>query len=150
MSEHYNLLRGLHILAIIAWMSGLLYLPRLYVYHTRAAPGSEMDETFKVMEAKLLRIIMNPAMILVILFGGALIGVDMQLRGHDFWMKPWFLTKMAGVVVLLGWHGYLAGARRAFAEGRNQRSERFWRMTNELPFLAAVVIVISATLKFGA
>ena len=131
-------------------MSGLLYLPRLYVYHTRATPGSEMDQTFQVMERKLLRIIINPAMILVILLGGALVGVDVRLRGPDFWTKAWFVTKMAGVVFLLAWHGYLAGARRAFAEGRNKRSERFWRMTNELPFLAAAVIVISATTKFGA
>jgi putative membrane protein len=149
-TQHYNLLIGLHILAIIAWMSGLLYLPRLYVYHTRATPGSEMDETFKVMEAKLLRIIMNPAMIVVLILGGALVGVDMQLRGPDFWLRPWFVTKMAGVVFLLGWHGYLSGARRAFAQGRNRRSERFWRMTNELPFLAAAVVVIAATTKFGA
>jgi len=146
----FNLLRGLHILAVIAWMSGLLYLPRLYVYHTRATPGTELDETFKVMERKLLRIIITPAMILVLILGGALIGFDMQRRGPDFWTKPWFVTKMAGVVFLLAWHGYLAGARRAFAEGRNQRSERFWRMTNEVPFLAAAIIVISATTKFGA
>lgn len=150
MSEYYNLLRGLHILAVIAWMSGLLYLPRLYVYHTRATPGSEMDDTFKVMERKLLRIIINPAMVLVLILGGTLVGVDLQLRGHQFWIKPWFLTKMAGVLCLFAWHGYLARARRAFAEGRNKRSERFWRMTNELPFLVAAVIVIAATTKFGS
>ena len=150
MIEHYNLLRGLHILAVIAWMSGLLYLPRLYVYHTRATPGSEMDETFKLMEVKLLRIILNPAMIAVVILGGTLVGVDLQLRGHQFWQQPWFLTKMAGVLCLFGWHGYLARSRRAFAAGRNQRSERFWRMTNEIPFVAAAVIVIAATTKFGA
>jgi len=150
MIEHYNLLRGLHILAVIAWMSGLLYLPRLYVYHTRATPGSEMDETFKLMEVKLLRIILNPAMIAVVILGGTLVGVDLQLRGHQFWQQPWFLTKMAGVLCLFAWHGYLAASRRAFAEGRNQRSERFWRMTNEIPFVAAAVIVIAATTKFGA
>jgi putative membrane protein len=147
--EHYNLLRGLHIVAVIAWMSGLLYLPRLYVYHTRAEPGSPMDETFKTMEIKLLRIIINPSMILVILFGGTLVWVDLTRLGPDFWLSPWMLTKIVGIVFLLGWHGYLAGARRAFAEGRNRRSERFWRMTNELPFLAAVIIVLAVTTKFG-
>jgi len=147
--QHYNLIRGLHIVAVIAWMAGLLYLPRLFAYHTRTAPGSEMDETFKVMEAKLLRIIVNPAMVLVLILGGTLVWVDLSRIGPHFWLAPWFLTKIAGVILLFAWHGYLAGARRAFAENRNQRSERFWRMTNELPFLVAIVIVIAATTKFG-
>jgi putative membrane protein len=149
-AQHYNLIRGLHIVAVIAWMAGLLYLPRLFAYHTRAAAGSDMDETFKVMEVKLLRIIINPAMILVFVFGGTLVWVDLTRLGPHFWLAPWFVTKIAGVVGLSAWHGYLAGARRAFAEGRNRRSERFWRMTNELPFLVAIVIVIAATTKFGA
>jgi protoporphyrinogen IX oxidase len=150
MIQHYNLLRGLHIIAVIAWMAGLLYLPRLFAYHTRAAPGSEMDETFKTMEVKLLRIIINPAMVAVVIFGGSLVWVDLSRLGPHFWLAPWFLTKIAGVLALFAWHGFLANARRAFAEGRNRRSERFWRMTNELPFLVAIVIVIAATTKFGA
>ena len=149
MIEHFNLIRGLHILAVIAWMAGMLYLPRLFAYHTRATPGSEMDETFKVMECKLLRIIINPAMVMTLLFGGALVGVDLQRLGPHFWMSPWMLTKIAALVVLFGWHGFLASARRAFAENRNARSERFWRMTNEIPFLLAIVIVLSVTTKFG-
>jgi putative membrane protein len=150
MIQHYNLLRGLHIIAVIAWMAGLLYLPRLFAYHTRATPGSEMDETFKTMEVKLLRMIINPAMIAVLVFGGCLVWVDLQRLGPHFWLAPWFLTKIAGIVALFAWHGFLASSRRAFAEGRNTRSERFWRMTNELPFLVAIVIVIAATTKFGA
>ena len=142
MIEHYNLWRGLHILAVIAWMAGLLYQPRLYDYHTRAAPGSEMDETFQVMEAKLLKIIINPASFLVVIFGGALVYVDLQRLGPDFWQKPWFLTKITGVIALFAWHGYVASARRAFAENRNQRSERFWRMTNELPFLVVLSVIV--------
>ncbi|HXQ45789.1 MAG TPA: CopD family protein [Caulobacteraceae bacterium] len=147
--QHYNLIRGLHIVAVIAWMAGLLYLPRLFAYHTRATAGSEMDETFKVMEVKLLRIIINPAMILVFIFGGTLVWVDLSRIGPHFWLAPWFFVKITGVILLSAWHGYLAGARRAFAENRNKRSERFWRMTNELPFLVAIVIVIAATTKFG-
>ncbi len=147
--QHYNLIRGLHIVAVIAWMAGLLYLPRLFAYHTRATAGSEMDETFKVMEVKLLRIIINPAMILVFIFGGTLVWVDLSRIGPHFWFAPWFFVKITGVILLSAWHGYLAGARRAFAENRNKRSERFWRMTNELPFLVAIVIVIAATTKFG-
>jgi len=145
----YDLLRGLHIVAVIAWMAGLLYLPRLYVYHTRAAPNSEMDETFKVMEQKLLRIIINPAMVLVLVFGLTLVWVDLKLR-PGFWHQPWFVVKIAGVIALFAWHGFLAGARRAFAENRNKRSERFWRMSNELPFIVAILIVLSATTKYGA
>ena len=150
MIQYYNLIRGLHIIAVIAWMAGMLYLPRLFAYHTRAEPGSQMDETFKTMEVKLLRIIINPAMVLVFLFGGTLVWIDLTRLGPHFWSAPWALTKLAGIVFLASWHGFLAGARRAFAENRNQRSERFWRMTNELPFLAAIVIVIAATTKFGA
>jgi putative membrane protein len=141
----FNTIRGLHILAVIAWMAGLLYLPRLFAYHTRAAVGSEMDETFKIMEAKLLRIIMNPAMIAVLLLGGTLVWFD----GAKVLETPWMATKLVGVGVLLAWHHYLALARKRIAAGRRDRSERFWRMTNELPFLAAIVIVLSATTKFG-
>jgi putative membrane protein len=146
----FNVIRGLHIIAVIAWMAGMLYLPRLYVYHTRAEAGSEMDETFKIMEVKLLRMIINPAMVAVFLFGGTLFWLDLQRRGPHFWLAPWMLTKLAGIVFLSAWHGFLSGARRAFAENRNQRSERFWRMTNELPFLVAIIIVLAATTKFGA
>ncbi|MGI8840604.1 MAG: CopD family protein [Caulobacteraceae bacterium] len=140
-----NVLRGLHILAVIAWMAGLLYLPRLFAYHTRAAVGSEMDETFKVMEAKLLRIIMNPAMIAVVVLGGALV----WLEGPRMLATPWMATKLVGATFLLVWHHYLAAARKRLAAGRRDRSERFWRMTNELPFLAAIVIVLAVTTKFG-
>ena len=149
LAQHYDLLRGLHILAVIAWMAGLLYLPRLYAYHAVATPGSEMDATFQVMELKLLRIIMTPAMLASLVFGLLLIWADSEIRGWAFLLQPWMVTKLLGVVFLLGWHGFLAGARRAFAQGRNQRSGKFWRMTNELPFLAAIIMVLSVTLEFG-
>jgi len=147
----YNLLRALHILAVIAWMAGLLYLPRLFAYHTKAVPGSEMDQTFQTMEAKLFRIIMNPAMIAVILFGGGLIWIDGTERfGWGFLHQPWMLVKLTGIVFLIWWHHFLGRARKTFAKGENKRSEKFWRATNELPFLAAIVIVLAATLKFGS
>jgi putative membrane protein len=143
---------GFHILAVIAWMAGLLYLPRLYAYHTKAAPGSDMEQTFKVMEAKLLRIIMNPAMIAVLVLGVSLVWYDATRLGWgwSFLLKPWMLTKLAGVTFLLLWHLYLSKARKDLAAGRRPRSERFWRMTNELPFLAAIAIVLSVTTKFGS
>ncbi len=149
LAQHYDLLRGLHILAVIAWMAGLLYLPRLYAYHAVATPGSEMDATFQVMELKLLRIIMTPAMLASLLFGLLLIWADSEIRGWAFLLQLWMVTKLLGVVFLLGWHGFLAGARRAFAQGRNLRSGKFWRMTNELPFIAAIIMVLSVTLEFG-
>lgn len=148
MESYFNLLRGLHILAVIAWMAGMLYLPRLFVYHTRAVPGGELDTTLKEMESKLMRIIMNPAMIATLLFGLSLIWINSKVRGWGFLAKPWMLTKLAGLLVLFGWHGFLAASRRKFEQGVNVRSERFWRMTNELPFLAAIAIVLSVTTKF--
>lgn len=146
---HYDLLRGLHILAVIAWMAGLLYLPRLFAYHANATPGSEMDLTFQVMERKLLRIIMNPAFVLAWVFGLTLIWVDGHIRGWGFLGQPWMIVKLAGVVFMTGWHHYLGVARKAFAAGRNRRSNKFWRMTNELPFLAAIAMVLAVTTEFG-
>src|SRR5512143_2739302 len=133
----YDLLRGLHIAAVIAWMAGMLYLPRLFAYHTETAPpDTEFDAHFKVWEAKLLRIIVNPAMVATFIFGLALIYVDGSQRlGWGFLLKPWMLTKIAGIVFLSAWHGYLARARKQFARGERPHSVRFWRMTNELPFV---------------
>ena len=146
----YNLLRGLHILAVIAWMAGLLYLPRLFAYHARAQPGSEMDATFQTMEARLLGIIMNPAMMVAWVLGVSLLYLRTDGFQLDRLLQPWLVTKLTGVVVLTWWHHYLGKARKAFAAGRNTRSERFWRMSNELPFLAAIVMVLAVTLEFGA
>ena len=147
----YDLLRGLHIIAVIAWMAGMLYLPRLFAYHTETAPpGTEFDAHFKVWEAKLLRIIVNPAMIATFVFGLALLYIDGSQRlGWGFLLKPWMLTKLAGIVFLSAWHGYLARARKQIARGERPRSARFWRMTNELPFLAAIVMVLAVTTEFG-
>ncbi len=142
-ADNYNLLRGLHIIAVIAWMAGMLYLPRLYVYHTRAIPGGELDTALQTMEVKLLRIIINPAMVLTWLFGLSLMAARPEVLS-----QPWMWVKLAGVVFLSGWHGFLAGARKKFAVGTNQRSEKFWRMTNELPFLAAIVMVLAVTTEF--
>ncbi|HZZ31317.1 MAG TPA: CopD family protein [Phenylobacterium sp.] len=148
----YDPLRGLHILAVIAWMAGLLYLPRLFAYHTETAPpGSEFDGHFKVWEGKLLRIIMTPAMTLAWLFGLSLVWVDAHRHGDGwgFLLEPWMLTKIAGIVFLTFWQTYLARAHRAFLAGRRDKPAKFWRMTNELPFLAAIVMVMAVTTEFG-
>jgi putative membrane protein len=145
----YNLLRGLHILAVIAWMAGLLYLPRLFAYHTKAAAGSEMDTTFQTMEVKLYRIIMNPAMIAAYIFGLGLIWVRSDgLKDPAFLDTPWMITKIAGIVFMTWWHHFLGRARKRFVAGTNTRSEKFWRAVNELPFLAAIVMVLAVTTEF--
>jgi len=146
----HNLLIALHIIMVIAWMAGLLYLPRLFAYHSRAELGGTMDQTFMTMERGLYRGIMNPAMALVWILGLALVWFDatQQRWGWAFLLTPWMLTKLAGVLFLTWWHHYLGVARRRIAEGKRERGERFWRAVNELPFLAAIVMVIAIVTKF--
>ena len=151
LAEHYDLLRGLHIVAVIGWMAGMMFLPRLFVYHCKAEAGSQLDEVMRDAELKTLRIIINPTMILAFLFGAGLLAADsVRYGGWGYLAQPWMLTKIAGIVFLSAWHGFLSGARRRFANHTNTRSERFWRMTNELPFLAAIAMVLAVTLEFGS
>lgn len=148
----FDLLRGLHIIAVIAWMSGMMYLPRLFAYHTETAPpGSEFDAHFKVWEAKLLRIIINPAMGLTWILGVTLIlwHVYAAKEGWGFLGQPWMLTKLAMVIALSGWHGFLSGSLRKIAAGERPKTAKFWRATNEIPFVLAIVAVLAVTLQFG-
>lgn len=152
MGSTYDWLRGLHIIFVIAWMAGMMMLPRLFVYHMQADAGSKMDQVFKDAERRLLRIVINPSMIGAFLLGCALIWYDASYIRGDGWrflLHPWMLTKLLGVLFMVSWHGYLAYARRRFEAGTNVRSEKFWRMTNELPFLAAIVMVLAVTTEFG-
>jgi putative membrane protein len=151
LAERYDLLRGLHIIAVIAWMAGMMFLPRLFVYHCRADAGDKLDVTMRDAENKVLRIIINPAMGLTFLFGIGLILADtVRLGGWGFLLTPWMLTKIAGILFLSAWHGFLSAARRKFANGTNTRPERFWRMTNEIPFVVAIIMVIAVTTEFGS
>ena len=150
----YDLARGLHILAVIAWMSGMLYLPRLYAYDAEQAAKpeplrSEMQALLRTWQTRLLRIIINPAMGLAFVFGGWLIWIDGTARGWDVFQQPWMVTKLAGVVLLAGWHGFLAGERKKIAAGTSTRSARFWRMSNEVPFILSIVMVLSVTLEWS-
>jgi len=150
----YDLARGLHILAVIAWMSGMLYLPRLYAYDAEQAAKpeplrSEMQALLRTWQTRLLRIIINPAMGLAFLFGGWLIWIDGTARGWDVFQQPWMVTKLVGVFLLAGWHGFLAGERKKIAAGTSTRSVRFWRMSNEIPFVLAIVMVLSVTLEWS-
>ena len=134
-------LKALHIMAVIVWMAGLFYLPRLYVYHADAKAGSELSETFKVMEQRLLRIIMNPAMLLVLLTGPALATMQGVVS------EGWFLAKMLLVVVMTGFHMALAKWRKEFAADANTRPGKFYRMANEFPTLVMAAIVLLVVLK---
>ncbi|WP_271084629.1 CopD family protein [Brevundimonas sp. NIBR11] len=149
----YDLARGLHILAVIAWMAGMLFLPRLYAYDAeqngKAEPlKSEMQTLLRLWQARLLRIIVNPAMILAFVFGLWLIHLDVQMRGAAFLAEPWMVTKLVGVFLLAGWHGFLAAERKKIAAGTSTKTGRFWRMTNEVPFLLAIIMVLSVTTEW--
>jgi putative membrane protein len=133
--------KALHIISVIAWMAGMLYLPRLFVYHVEAAKGSEASETFKVMERRLLKAIVNPSMILVFLTGFTLV----YLTGD--WRDGWWQAKFILVVGLAGLHGYFARCVRSFAEDRNERPARFYRVLNEAPTILMIFIVVLAVVK---
>lgn len=136
-------IKTLHILSIVAWMAGLLYLPRLFVYHAAAPLGSPLSETFKIMERRLLRGIMNPAMVAAYVFGIALA----LTPGIVDWSAGWIYVKLAFVALLTVYHHALAAWRKAFLEDRNRRPQRFYRLVNELPALMLIVIVIMVVVK---
>ncbi len=138
----YLWIKALHILAIISWMAGLLYLPRLYVYHAMVETGSARDITFQLMERRLLKAIMNPAMIASFLFG-----FWMVLLNPDLLSQGWFHIKLASVLLLAGVHGKFAVMRKAFAEGRANRSDRYYRVWNEVPTVLMIIIVIMVVIQ---
>ncbi len=141
----YDWLRALHILAVIAWMAGLLYLPRLFVYHCSAIPGGELDMTLRLQETRLLKIIMNPAMIAVWIFGLLMVWANAERAGSwtVFVSLAWF-GKFALVSIMTGLHHVLALRYKRFQAGSNDWSDRRYRILNELPFIAAILIVILA------
>ena len=139
----YPWTKALHIISVIAWMAGLLYLPRLFVYHCAAAPGSETSETFKVMERRLLRGIMNPAMVATWLFGISLV----LTPGVVDWADGWIWVKLAFVVVVTIHHHALARWFKAFRADANRRDARFYRLMNEVPTVALIVIVVMVVVR---
>lgn len=136
----YAWIKALHIVAVMAWMAGMLYLPRLFVYHADARPGSELSETLKVMERRLLRAIINPAMAAAFVLGGLLLFVQDFARG-------WIWVKLALVLALGALHGAFARWRRDFAADRNTRPARFYRIANEVPTLILIAVVVLAVVK---
>ena len=139
LGQYYLWLKAVHIIFIISWMAGMFYLPRLYVYHTQTTPGSEADETFKVMERKLLRVIMNPAMIVSFITGILLIiTTGAGGPGTGYWMH----VKLVLVLAMGAVHGMLSSHRKAFERGENQKSEKYFRMLNEVPTVLMIAIVL--------
>jgi putative membrane protein len=137
----YQWLLAFHIIAVIAWMAGMLYLPRLFVYHCEADPGSRQSETFKVMERRLLKAIINPAMIVTWVLGLWL------AYSHNLFAAHWLHIKLALVLGMMGVHGILAKYVREFAADRRRKSAKFFRILNEVPTVLLILIVILVVVK---
>lgn len=142
LTAHYLWIKALHVISVMAWMAGMLYLPRLFVYHCGAAKGSELSETLKVMERRLLRAIINPAMIASFVFGGLMLVVDPSIL-----KQGWFHGKALLVILMAGLHGMLSRWRKDFAADRNTRPAKFYRIANEAPTLLLIAIVILVIVK---
>ena len=139
----YPWIKALHVIAVIAWMAGQLYLPRLYVYHCEAKPGSAESERFKVMERRLLRQIILPAMVAVWCFGLVLAFTPSAID----WHAGWWHVKLVAVLALSGFSGALSRWRRGFLEDRNTRPQRFYRIANEVPTVLMIVIVVMVIVR---
>ena len=135
--------KALHVISVIAWIAGMMYLPRLFVYHTAAEKGSIQSETFKIMERRLYRGIITPAMGLTWIFGLIMVFTPGIVDWHEGW--PW--VKALAVIALSGIHGYYGRQVRAFSADANTRPQGFWRVVNELPFVLVIIIVIMVIVK---
>lgn len=142
MSSLYLWVKALHVIAIVTWMAGLFYLPRLFVYHSREAEGTATARTFEVMEQKLLRVIMNPAMLATWVLGIALVAMN------PGWLSQgWLHVKLLAVLCLSALHMAFARWRKDLAAGTNRRSERFYRLVNEVPTVLLIIIVVMVIVK---
>ena len=134
-------LKALHIVAVIAWMAGLLYLPRLFVYHALSPRGSATSQTFKIMERRLLRAIMTPACVVVWITG------PMLTFRFGYFQSPWLHVKLLLVIILTGFHAYMFVIAQGFANDQNRRSSKFFRIINEIPTIIMIIAVILVVLK---
>ncbi|WP_375326554.1 protoporphyrinogen oxidase HemJ [Candidatus Tisiphia endosymbiont of Nemotelus uliginosus] len=142
MASYYLWFKAFHVISVICWMVGLLYLPRLYAYHAKTTVGSESDKTFQLMESRLLRIIMNPAMIITYILGLT----NAYIYGLVA-LGTWFHIKMTAVLGLTVFHGLLARWRKNFINGKNRHTERFFRTVNEVPTVFMILAVIMVVVK---
>ncbi|WP_338665663.1 protoporphyrinogen oxidase HemJ [Pararoseomonas sp. SCSIO 73927] len=139
----YPWTKALHLIAVVAWMAGMFYLPRLFVYHSAAPAGGEPSETFKVMERRLLRAIINPAMAATWLLGITLV----LTPGVIDWSQGWWHVKLLAVLLMSGFHGHLSAARKRFERDERPKSERYWRIANEVPTILLAVIVVMVIVR---
>lgn len=142
MANYYLWYKAIHVIAVISWMASMLYLPRIFVYHTRVEIGSEMDKIFQVMEKKLLKIIMTPSMIITYIFGLT----NAYIYGFSV-LGSWFHAKMLAVFGLTIMHGFCAKWVKMFKNGKNEHSEKFYRIMNEVPALLMIIAVIMVVVK---
>ena len=142
LQDIYLWIKAAHLIAVIAWMAGMMYLPRLFIYHHGSEKGGEAERQFVVMERRLLKGIMNPSMAAV-----WLLGILMLIANPAMLSAGWFHVKLAFVIAVSGVHGFYASARRKFEAGDRPRSEKFWRTINEVPFIGLIVIVIMVIVK---
>lgn len=140
--HYYEWAKALHVISVISWMAGMLYLPRLYVYHANADKGSELSETLKIMERRLLRIIINPAMIFSWLFGIALLTANSSLL-----TSGWMHAKLGLLLLMQVFHAFLSRWRKAFLQDRNTHAAGFFRAANEIPTVLMIIIVITVIAK---
>jgi len=138
--QYYNWFKALHIIAVMSWMAGMLYLPRLFVYHVGAKTGSEMSETFKIMERRLLKFIMNPAMILSWLFGGLMLASNAE----GLMAQPWMHMKLTAIILMTIIHMLYARWYKVFLRDENQKTAKFYKIWNEAPTILMILIVIMA------
>ena len=142
LSGAYLWIKSLHLIMVIAWMAGMMYLPRLFVYQHQSEKGGEAERYFIQMQRRLLKGIINPSMILV-----WILGILMLIANPAIFSQSWFHVKLTLVVVISAIHGFYASSRRKFEKGERPRTEKFWRIMNEVPFLAMIVIVIMVIVK---
>ena len=143
LAGYYPWIKSFHVISLIAWMAGIFYLPRLFVYHCTVPRGSEQSERFKVMEYKLMKQIMTPALIATWLFGLLLV----LTPGVIDWTAPWWHVKLTCVILMSGFHGACSRWRKDFMNDANRKSERFFRIANEVPTILMMVIVIMVIVK---
>ena len=143
LAEYYLWIKAIHIMAVISWMAGLFYLPRLYVYHSGVPVGSDQDILFQTMEYKLLRVIMNPAMIVAWIFG-LLLMITPGLEAYQF---GWFHAKFAAILGMTWFHMKCAGWRKKFARGENEKGDGYYRKMNEVPTVLMIIIVIMVIVR---
>ncbi len=141
--HHYEWIKAFHVIAVMSWIAGMLYLPRLYVYHATADKGSELSETLKIMERRLLRIIINPAMVLSWIFGLSMIDANPTMLSSGGWLH----AKLGCVILLQVFHAFLSRWRKAFLKDENKHSAGFFRKVNEIPTVLMIIIVIMVIVK---